>query len=128
MVKQSAGDDILYFNPLLNEGYKTNPFKSMNRHYPVEMPYLIDETYILNMEVPAGYQVDEMPKSARVAYNNDEGMFEYLIQKGESNIQMRVRLKLNKTFFPIDEYGTLRDFFAFVVKKENEQIVFKKTK
>ncbi len=128
MVKQSAGDDILYFNPLLNEGYKNNPFKSMNRHYPVEMPYLIDETYILNMEIPAGYQVDEMPKSARVAYNNDEGMFEYLIQKGEGNVQMRVRLKLNKTFFPTDEYGTLRDFFAFVVKKENEQIVFKKAK
>jgi hypothetical protein len=128
MVKQSAGDDILYFNPLLNEGYKNNPFKSMNRHYPVEMPYLIDETYILNMEIPTGYQVDEVPKSTRVAYNNDEGMFEYLIQKGENNIQMRVRLKLNKTFFPTDEYGTLRDFFAFVVKKENEQIVFKKAK
>jgi len=128
MVKQSGGEDILYFNPLLNEGYKNNPFKSMNRHYPVEMPYLIDETYILNMEIPTGYQIDEVPKSARVAYNENEGMFEYLIQKGESNIQMRVRLKLNKTFFPTDEYGTLRDFFAFVVKKENEQIVFKKIK
>ncbi len=128
VVKQQGGADIVYFNPLLGEGYKTNPFKSMSRHYPVEIPYLIDETYILSMEIPAGYQVDEIPKSARVAYNNDEGMFEYLIQKGESNIQMRVRLKLNKTLFPTDEYDTLRDFFAFVVKKENEQIVFKKTK
>jgi Domain of Unknown Function with PDB structure (DUF3858)/Transglutaminase-like superfamily len=128
IVKKSAGDEILYFNPLLGEGYKNNPFKSMNRHYPVEIPYLLDETYILNMEIPAGYQVDEVPKSARVAYNNNEGMFEYLIQKGEGNIQMRVRLKLNKTLFPTDEYGTLRDFFAFVVKKENEQIVFKKIK
>ena len=128
VVKQSSGADIVYFNPLLGEGYKSNPFKSMNRHYPVEIPYLIDETYILNMEIPTGYQVDEIPKSARVAYNNNEGMFEYLIQKGENAIQMRVKLKLNKTLFPTDEYGTLRDFFAFVVEKENEQIVFKKTK
>jgi hypothetical protein len=69
-----------------------------------------------------------MPKSARVAYNDNEGFFEYLIQKGDGNLQMRVHLKLNKAFFPVDDYPTLRDFFAFVVKKESEQIVFKKVK
>ncbi len=111
---------------MLGDGYKTNPFKSMNRLYPVEIPYKIDETYMLTMDIPTGYQVDEMPKSVRVAYNENEGMFEYLIQKGQSNLQMRVHLKLDKAFFPVDEYSNLRDFFAYVVKKENEQIVFKK--
>jgi hypothetical protein len=120
--------DILYFNPMMGEGYKTNPFKSMDRHYPVEMSHQIEETYLLNMDIPNGYQVDEMPKSVRVNYNETEGQFEYLIQKGETNIQMRVHLKLKKAFFPVDEYSTLRDFFTFVVKKEGEQIVFKKIK
>ncbi len=41
---------------------------------------------------------------------------------------MRVHLKFNKAIFPGREYPTLRDFFAFVVKKESEQIVFKKIK
>ncbi len=125
-LKNLASGDITYFNPMLDDGYKTNPFKSMNRLYPVEMPYKIDETYMLTMDIPTGYQVDEMPKSVRVAYNENEGMFEYLIQKGQNNLQMRVHLKLDKAFFPVDEYSTLRDFFAYVVKKENEQIVFKK--
>lgn len=127
-LKDFAKTDIIYLNPMMGEGYTTNPFKSMERHYPVEMPYRIDETYVLNMDIPTGYQVDELPKSVRVMYNDNEGMFEYLIQKGEENIQMRVRLKLNKAFFPTDEYGILRDFFANVVKKEQEQIVFKKIK
>ena len=113
---------------MMGEGYTINPFKAMERHYPVEMPYKIDETYVLNMDIPVGYQVDEMPKSARVKYNENEGIFEYLIQKGETNIQMRTRLKFNKAFFPTEEYSNLRDFFAFVVKKESEQIVFKKIK
>ena len=125
--KQSAAD-ILYFDPMFGEQYKTNPFKSMERHYPVEIPYLLDDTYTLTMDIPSGYQVDELPKSARVAYNEKEGLFEYLVQKGEGNIMMRVHLKLNKAFFPVEEYTTLRDFFAFMVKKENEQIVFKKIK
>ncbi len=125
-LKSLASGDILYFDPMLIDGYKTNPFKSMNRLYPVEIPYKIDETYLLTMDIPAGYQVDELPKSVRVAYNENEGMFEYLIQKGQNNLQMRVHLKLDKAFFPVDEYSNLRDFFSFVVKKENEQIVFKK--
>ncbi len=94
----------------------------------MEMPYKIDEIYLLNMDIPSGYQVDELPNSVRVAYNENEGLFEYLIQKGDGHLQMRVHLKLNKAFFPVDEYTTLRDFFAFVVKKESEQIVFKKIK
>ncbi|HCL83351.1 MAG TPA: hypothetical protein DIC22_05210, partial [Chitinophagaceae bacterium] len=125
-MKSPSSADVLYFDPMQGENYKTNPFKSMERRYPVEIPYLIDETYLLNMDIPAGYQVDEMPKSVRVNYNGSEGLFEYLIQKGESNLQMRVHLKLNKAFFPVEEYSTLRDFFAYVVKKEDEQIVFKK--
>jgi Domain of Unknown Function with PDB structure (DUF3858)/Transglutaminase-like superfamily len=127
-MKNLSSGDILYFNPMLEDGYKTNPFKSMNRHYPVEFPYKIDETYLLTMDIPVGYQVDELPKSARVAYNENEGSFEYLIQKGESSIQMRVHLKFNKAFFPVEEYRTLRDFFSYVVKKESEQVVFKKIK
>jgi hypothetical protein len=124
----STGADILYLNPLLNEGHKTNPFNSTERLYPVEMPYKIDETYLLNMEIPTGYQVDELPKSTKVAYNENEGIFEYIIQQAGNNIQMRVRLKFNTAFFPTDEYADLRNFFAFVVKKESEQIVFKRIK
>ena len=127
-LRKFSSDDIIYLNPMLKEGYESNPFTSMVRHYPVDMPYKIDETFLLNMEIPAGYQVEEMPKSVKVAFNENQGIFEYLIQKGETNIQMRVRVKFNKAFFPTDEYSNLRDFFAFVVKKESEQIVFKKIK
>ncbi len=127
-LKSLTAGDIVYFNPMLNEGYRNNPFISMDRHYPVDMAFKIDESFFLNMEIPAGYQVDEIPKSAKVAYNQNEGIFEYLIQKTETNIQMRVKIKLNKAFFPTEDYTTLRDFFAYVVKKESEQIVFKKIK
>jgi hypothetical protein len=120
--------DVIYFNPMMSEAQKNNPFKSLDRQYPVEMPYKMDETYVLSMDIPKGYQVDEMPKSARVAFNETDGMFEYLVQKDERSIQMRVHLKLNRAFFPTEDYSPLRDFFGYVVKKENEQIVFKKIK
>jgi hypothetical protein len=123
---KNLNKDIGYFNPVLDDIYKRNPFPAETRLYPVEMESKIDYTYVFTMDIPTGYTVDELPKSVKVAYNENQGVFEYLIQKGETNIQMRVRIKMNKAFFPSDEYKSLRDFFAFIEKKESEQIVFKK--
>ena len=120
--------NIYYFNPMMGEGYKENPFKSAERRYPVEMSSTIDETYTLMMDIPKGYVVDEMPKSAKVSFNTDEGFFEYLIVKDDQRIQFRSRIKLVKATYAPEDYTTLRDFFGFVVKKESEQIVFKKVK
>jgi hypothetical protein len=126
--KIDSSEDLIYFNPLLGEGYKDNPFASAQRKYPVEMTGMKDETYILNMEIPDGYVVDEVPKSAKVLFNEDEGFFEYLVAKDDSNVQLRMHLKLRKANFKPEDYDTLREFFAFVVKKQAEQIVFKKKK
>ncbi len=119
-------DDMLYLNPLLTETTKENPFKSAERIYPVEMPYCVDEVYLLNMEIPKGYKVEEVPKSSRVMLNETDGMFEYIIAASGDHIQLRCRLNIKKANFTPDDYQTLRDFYAFVVKKEAEQIVFKK--
>lgn len=127
--KPAAEDGIIYFNPMLGEeGYRVNPFKSAERNYPVEMPYARDEIYLLTMAVPNGYVVDEMPKSVKVLFNDDEGFFEYLVVSDGQNIQLSSHLKLTRANFQPEDYATLRDFYAFIVKKQGEQIVFKRKK
>lgn len=128
IVKEDSTSDIIYFNPMIKEGYSENFFKSANRQYPVEMPYKTDETFTLNMEIPAGYDVDEMPKSVKVTLNDVDGYFEYIVSKNETNINIRSRIKLNKATFLPEDYQNLRDFYDFIVKKHSEQIVFKKKK
>lgn len=127
-IHPDSASDLFYFNPMLNEGYKENPFKSAERKYPVEMPFVMDENYTLNMDIPDGYVVDELPKSAKVLFNENEGFFEYLIVKSGDGIQFRSRIKFTKANFKPEDYATLRDFFAYIVKKQSEQIVFKKKK
>ena len=121
-------DDMLYVDPIFAEAYKENPFKAAERNYPVEMPSAMNEVYILRMEVPEGYKVEEMPKSARVNLNENEGSFEYMISKSDNIIQLRSTVKLKKANFLTEDYQTLRDFFAYIVKKHSEQVVFKKIK
>lgn len=120
-------EDILYLNPMFGEGYKENPFKSAERSYPVEMPYTTDETYVFRMDVPEGYQVDELPKSIRVNFDEEgKSYFEYIIAEGNGTVSLRSRVKLVRSYFVPDEYEILREFFALIVNKHNEQIVFKK--
>jgi hypothetical protein len=125
---KNNGEDFIYFTPTLGAGFQENPFKASERKYPVEMRFPIDDLYVLSMEIPAGYLVDEIPKTTKVVYNDNEGFFEYIIQKDDNNVQLRYHLKLNKAIFQAEDYNTLRDFFAMVVKKQSEQIVFKKKK
>ncbi len=120
-------DDIIYMNPMISEGFKENPFKSATRFFPIEMPYAVDETFSMQLEVPNGYLVDELPKQTIVKYNDEgDAIFEYRISTSGSSISFRSRLVINRTFFMPDEYENLREFFNLVVKKHNEHIVFKK--
>lgn len=120
-------EGLVYFSPIIGGAlYKENPFRAAERSYPVEMPYCLDETYVLNMEVPKGYKVEELPKSTRVNLNETEGKYEYIVAASADRIQLRSRLVLNRATFMPEDYQTLRDFYTYVVKKQSEKIVFKK--
>ena len=68
-------------------------------------------------------------KSMVVKLNEEnEGMFEYRISQSGSGISFRSRIRISRAYFMPEEYEMLREFFNLVVKKQAEQIVFKKKK
>jgi Transglutaminase-like superfamily len=126
-MKYDFSSPTVYFNPIMHERTTTNPFNAPERHYPVEMPYCIDYSYVINMDIPKDYAVSEIPRSEKVLLDSGySGMFEYLVEKDTAAIRMHFRLQIKKTYFGVDEYQGLRDFFAFIIRKEKEQFVFKK--
>jgi hypothetical protein len=129
-VELSPGsEDILYVSPMFGEGYKKNLFNAAERYYPVEMPYRMDETFVMSMEVPKGYVVDELPKQMLAKFDEEgASFFEYRISLSGNMISFRSRIKIDRAFFVPEEYQTLREFFNLVVKKQSEQIVLKKQK
>lgn len=123
---KADADGMLYINPMFTEATPYNPFKALERLYPIEIPYLVDEIYTMNMSVPDGFEVEELPKSAIVKLNETEGIFQYMVQKDFNRIQLRCRLRLTKATFLPEDYNSLRNFYDMIVKKQAEQIVLKK--
>ncbi len=121
-------EDVIYFNPMMNEAIRKNPFKASERKYPVEMPYTIDELYVFTMEIPEGYVIDDYPKPTRINFNNGQGQYEFLVEKSDTEFKLKRRLVLKKAYFGPDDYEVLRNLYTSIVKKESETLVLKKKK
>ncbi len=119
---------IIYIHPVVSGRYKTNPFKSADRRYPVEMPYKLDESYTISLTIPDGYTADEIPASLNMKLNEQgDAAFEYVATRAsDKEIRITCRLETKKALFATEEYEALREFFNRVVAKQNEQVVLKK--
>jgi hypothetical protein len=116
----------VYFNPIMHERLNNNPLENPERHYPVEMPYRVDNGYVLHMDIPKGYAIEQLPKSVRITLTDRSGSFEYQLESDGKTIDFQTRLQLKRTNYSIEEYPELRSFYALIVQKEKESIIFKK--
>ncbi len=116
----------VYFNPIMHERLNNNPLENPERHYPVEMPYCVDNGYVLHMDIPKGYVVEQLPKSVRIVLTDRSGSFDYQLVSDGKSVDFQTRLLLKRTNYPIEEYPELRNLYALIVQKEKEPIIFKK--
>ena len=118
--------EIIYFNPILVGRITKNPFTSPTRQYPVDYGAPFTETYQLNLAIPEGYAVEELPKSKSFGLVDKGGSFLYKAEQTGGSINLSMRFNMDKTLFLPDEYNAMKDFYDVVVAKQSEQIVFKK--
>ena len=117
---------FIYYNPMLFEQTKSNIFKLKERKYPVDFSYPRKETYILNLEIPEGYIVDELPASFQLKLPGNSASYSYMVNTQGNRIQLLNKIFINKPVFVYNEYAELMDFYNKIVEKHAEQIVLKK--
>ncbi len=122
---QVAGDNI-YFNPMFFGSEKENPFKLPERNFPVDFAYGFKTTYTLNLALPVGYVVQELPKSIALNMPKDTGQFRRLAQVEGNNLQFTCQIVIRKPSFDPAEYKALREFYDRIVAAQAEQVVLKR--
>lgn len=118
--------DLFFFNPFFSHSYKENPFKNIKRIYPVDILFEIDNIDLISVKIPSGYKVAELPKAGVFSLPNKAGKYTYLVESTNDMIKIRSQLTLNKSYFDINEYSSLRELFNLVIEKQAQQIVLKK--
>ncbi|UOQ55124.1 DUF3857 domain-containing protein [Hymenobacter cellulosivorans] len=117
----------IYLNPLQQFLDEENPFRREGRRFPVDFGAQVDETLMLTIQLPAGYQAEDLPKPAVVDLPDNGGRFSYTIaDNGQGTLQIASRMSLRKPVYMAEEYAYLREFYTRMLAKQAEQIVLKK--
>jgi hypothetical protein len=121
-----ASGDMIYIPSVVSSEKETNPFASDTRLYPVDFGVPISERNILNIAIPDGYNVEELPKEIKLVLPDNAASFVYLARKNGTIIQISSTLKITRTSYQPSEYVLLKEFYKNVIAKYGEQIVLKK--
>jgi len=116
----------LYLNPLRDFDNAKNPFLHEDRRFPVDFGAGLEETTLLTLTLPTGYEPEELPKQAILDLPNNGGRFMYSATNVNGTVQVMSRLNLRKPVYSAEEYASLREFYTRMLAKHAEQIVIKK--
>lgn len=119
-------NDLIYFNPFVIDKIKANPFTLEERKYPVDFAYRTDKTFMLELTVPEGYVLENIPTPARMSLPGKAAQYIYSVNQMGNKISVVSRFKINKRTFLYNEYANLKEFYNLLVAKNAEMLVLKK--
>jgi hypothetical protein len=122
----SVAGDVIYVNPFVISSLSNNPFTQETRLYPVDYGPLIEDIYMLKLNVPEGFKTDELPTNKALALPNNAAKFMYNVIQNGNVITVTRSFQVNRSIFGQEDYAALKEFYNQVVAKHAEQIVFKK--
>lgn len=119
-------DNKLILPIKLNFGVFENPLNSDMRDYPVEFSFPSKFVEQITIDIPEGYIIESLPKSAALQ-TTDKGLnYKINISQTDRTITVNTMFTINKLYYEPHEYHGLKEFFAQMVDKDQAQIVLRK--
>lgn len=121
-----AINNKIYLKPMLFMAEAENPFKADKRSYPVIFNFPSLKNTTVNIMVPPGYEVESLPESSIYELNNGAGTFKFLTLQNGNFLRIESVLDIKNIVYSPQDYAALKQFYAQMVEKHSEVIVFKK--
>ncbi|MDO7846669.1 DUF3857 domain-containing protein [Hymenobacter sp. M29] len=129
--RQPAADNAptgpLYLSPLSEFGPGQNPFRHEDRSFAVDFGMPQEETVMVTLTLPAGYELASLPKPAVVDMPEQGGRFLYSVAATAPGVvQLTSRLSLRKPVYAAAEYASLRELYRQLMAHQAEKLVIQK--
>ena len=92
----------------------------------MDFSYGKNKMYILNLNLPEGYEVEQLPAAINLVNSDKSALFRFSAAQTGDMIQIMYQLSVKKPLFLQQEYEELRTFYQMMVVKESESIILKK--
>ncbi|MEO1074536.1 MAG: DUF3857 domain-containing protein [Bacteroidota bacterium] len=122
-----TADDLLFFNPVVLQRQGASPFRSPERTYPVDFGDTTEKRLTVQVHLPEGYVVDEMPEAT--AFRMPGGGLHYTcrLTAGDGRLLVRRKATREVTRIETDAYPDLRAFYDRVAAAEEGMVVLRRT-
>jgi hypothetical protein len=120
----ASSAERIYFNPFIIGQWSSNPFVASERKYPVDFGVAQEEIILLNLEYPADYKLDEIPKNMALAMPDKGGMFKFNFNNIGNKLNIYYSLNLTKPVYDSSEYFSLKDLFERMLQLKQTDLVF----
>lgn len=116
----------MYVSPMLFFADRENPFKQEVRAYPVDYSFPFSEKYTINIQIPDGYKVEQIPAPTVITMADNLGSFRYMTTSSQNSIQLSIVHQINSAIISAEYYSMLKEYYQGLVAKENEKIILTK--
>ncbi len=115
-----------YISPMLFYTPSKNPFVQENRQMGIYFGYPTQEKLLVNLEIPEGYVIETLPKSVRLALEDNSISLSLKVLNEGNKIQFSFSKDINNSIFAAENYNALKTVFQKMIASQNEKIVLKK--
>ncbi len=123
---QAAGSTIILY-PLLAERMNESPFRVENREYPVDYTYGREKDVVVNITIPDGYEVEQMPENFSNALRDEVIAASMTFEEGDNGLlTISYSFRINRPRFLPEEYGALRAFYEELVAQHSKPVILRR--
>lgn len=124
-----AVDDYLYVQPLLLPILDSELDDVDTRLYPIDFAFPWQQRFIINIRVPEGYVLEELPPSIKM--RAEDGSMDAVFASSlaaDGLVSLILNVNLNRTFYPAAHYPGLRDMYRRIIELQDTPLIFSRAK
>jgi hypothetical protein len=118
--------DFIYVSPTFALVVGKNPFERPERSFPVDVNYPAATTFVLNLTIPDGYDVEDLPRPVQISAASGDATYHRAAEVVDGKVVMNARLRLKRSRYDARYYQELRAMYTEIVSAEEEQLVLRK--
>ncbi|MEL5995099.1 DUF3857 domain-containing protein [Hymenobacter segetis] len=116
----------IYLSPLSEFGLGQNPFRREERAFAVDFGIPQEETLVVNLTLPAGYELAAVPRPAVVDLPEGGGRFMCSVAATPGAVTLTSRLTLRQAVYGAAQYPNLRELYRLMLEKQGEKLIIQK--
>ena len=118
----------LYINPFFSKFVQVNPFKNVARMYPIEFDSPINKQYLLKIQIPKEYTLDDNIENKTILFDN--GTITYfqssLFDIQSNTLSLSYNIKSKVDIISKNQYEELRSFYEKIIVEQNKKLALKR--